>query len=300
MDDASGAGVAGGDGLGVSGSASEAAVRRPVGGGPGITGWRGRDPGDARRWYGPEVENEILRRVAAGETLAGVCACGAEEGLPSLNTVLAWASGKRVGFAARLDAARRAAGRGWSAPKTPFCTATCDEIVDRLCEGEGMVAICRDPALPNVRTVYRWMLARSDLRDAVQLAREIQADRVGELAFDEAMATTPANARAVEVRLRHLRWYAAKLAATKYGSHRAEAPPKPEVERAVTLRSFKLETRADGWRRVRGSHYSPTTGQIVDEPPGPWQRPPGSGSPEGEAGAPAHARPPPPDPEGWR
>lgn len=108
---------------------------------------------------------------------------------------------------------------------------------------------------------------------------------MGELAFEEAMATTPANARAAEVRLRHLRWYAAKLAATKYGSHRAEAPPKPEVERAVTLRSFKLETRADGWRRVRSSHYSPTMGQIVDEPPGPWQRPPASWTPEAEPAA---------------
>lgn len=117
MDDASGAGVSGGEGLAVSGASADAEAgaavrRRPVGGGPGITGWRGREPAVRRRWYGPEAEDEILRRVAAGETLAGVCAGGAEAGLPSLNTVLAWASGKREGFAARLDAARQPPGRG--------------------------------------------------------------------------------------------------------------------------------------------------------------------------------------------
>ncbi|HEX7885186.1 MAG TPA: hypothetical protein VF474_04350, partial [Phenylobacterium sp.] len=37
---------------------------------------------------------------------------------------------------------------------------------------------------------------------------------------------------------------------------------------------FWLETRADGWRRVRASHADPVTRVVVDEPPGAWEPPP--------------------------
>ncbi|HEY0648714.1 hypothetical protein, partial [Phenylobacterium sp.] len=238
-------------------------------------------PGTPPPVYGPEVEDAIVARVAAGESLYAVCL---DPAMPSQQTVGKWLKGRgRPGFAARLEEARQASGRTFRAAASPFCEATFDAIFERLCLGEGLVAICRDPAMPAASTVYRWMQARGELRDAVALAREIHADRVGELAFEEAMAEGRAlPAGVLDARLRHLRWYAGKLAPLKYGTHKAQAPPEPPeepTETLVTCRSFWLETREDGWRRVRGSHPDPQTGRPVDEPPGEWSPPPAGWTP---------------------
>ena len=271
MDDEDGVGLAGGEGRGVP------AGRRPLGPGRLGHGWGGVrvgavQPGTPPPRYGPEVEDAIVARVTAGESLHSVCL---SEGMPSRQTVGQWVR-RRTGFGARLEAAQRAAGRQFKAPASPFCEATFDAIFERLCQGEGMVAICRDPAMPAAPTVYRWMQAREELREAVALAREIHADRVGELAFDEAMAQRALPAGVLDARLRHLRWYSGRLAPVKYGTHKAQEPPKMAEAQvtAVTLRSFWIETREDGWRRVRGSHVDTETRRPVDEPPGEWEPPP--------------------------
>lgn len=256
------------DGTVTSGGAASRAPKR----------LKGRDPAEPRRWYGRATEDEILRRVAAGETLHGVCA---SPELPAYQVVCGWVKG-RAGFGARLDAARRAAGRPFRAPLTGYCEATFEAILERLADGEGMVSICADPAMPHSRTVYRWLQARADLREAVALAREIQGDRLAEAGLDEARAATPATARLTEVRLRHIRWYAARLAPMKYQTSKAvpawqaagwEAEFEPQ-EQVLQVRRFWVEHRDDGWRRVRGSHVDPDTRQIVDEPGGEWTPPP--------------------------
>jgi len=236
----------------------------------------------APRRFGVEVERAICARVAAGESL--LAALGGE-GMPCYNTVMRWKT-RRPAFAAALDAARREAGRPFGG-KAKYCEATVEAILERLCDGEGIITMCKDPALPNACTVYRWMQARPEVREAVLLAREIHADRMAELGLAEAMAATPGTARVAEVRLRHLRWYAGRLDPVKYQAARASepwraagrdapppAPPEPVVERRWCARAFWIETRADGWRRVRGSHPDPDTGRVVDEPPGEWEPPP--------------------------
>lgn len=239
---------------------------------------KGRDPAEPRRWYGTATEDEILRRVAAGETLHGVCATPE---MPAYGVVCGWVK-RRPGFGARLDAARRAAGRPFRAPLTGYCEATFEAILERLADGEGMVSICADPAMPHSRTVYRWLRARPELREAVALAREIQGDRLAEEGLGEARAATPQTARLTEVRLRHLRWYAARLAPVKYQTSRAVpawqaagwAAEAPQREEVLLLRNFWVETRDDGWRRVRASHVDPATREVVDEPGGEWVAPP--------------------------
>lgn len=239
---------------------------------------KGRDPAEPRRWYGRATEEEILRRVAAGETLHGVCA---SPELPAYQVVCGWVKG-RAGFGARLDAARRAAGRPFRAPLTGYCEATFEAILERLADGEGMVSICADPAMPHSRTVYRWVEKRPELREALALGREIQGDRLAEEGLDAARAATPQTARLTEVRLRHIRWYAARLAPVKYqiskavpawqaAGWEADAPQQEEV---LLLRTFWVETRDDGWRRVRASHVDRATREVVDEPGGEWTPPP--------------------------
>lgn len=240
---------------------------------------QGRDPGDPRRWYGAEVEDEIVRRVAAGETLHAVCQ---HAHLPRYQVVLEWTR-RRVGFGARLEAARREAGRPFRAPWTPYCEATFEIILQRLCDGESMLAICRDPHMPDTTTVYRWIRAREDLREQVALAREIQGDRLADLGLETALETTPATARAAEVKLRHLRWHAARLNPVNWAARRAaaapatpEPAPPPRVDRVV-LKTFWLETRPeDGWQRVRTTTIDPETREPVEveATEGEWRPPP--------------------------
>lgn len=239
---------------------------------------KGRDPQEPGRWYGVATEDEIVRRVAAGETLHAVCATPE---MPAYGVVCGWKKG-RAGFGERLDAARRAAGRPFRAPLTGYCEATFEAILERLADGEGMVSICADPAMPHSRTVYRWLQARPELREAVALAREIQGDRLAEEGLGEARAATPQTARLTEVRLRHIRWYAARLAPVKYQT--AKAVPAWQAagrdaelatqEQVLLLRTFWVETRDDGWRRVRASHVDRATREVVDEPGGEWTPPP--------------------------
>lgn len=53
--------------------------------------------------YSGDVATEILRRLAAGETLKGICR---DEGMPPESTVREWALDDREGFAARYARAR--------------------------------------------------------------------------------------------------------------------------------------------------------------------------------------------------
>lgn len=231
------------------------------------------------RRHGPEVEDEIVRRVAAGETLYAVCR---DPRMPRYQVALDWTH-RREGFGARLEAARREAGRPFRAPWTDYCEATFELILQRLCEGEAMVSICRDPHMPDATTVYRWIRAREDLREQVALAREIQGDRLAELGLETALETTPATARAAEVKLRHLRWHAARLNPVNWAARRlAEAPRTPEPPQVdmVVLKTFWLETRpTDGWQRVRTTTIDTETLEPVEVGPseGDW-KPPSQGA----------------------
>lgn len=51
-----------------------------------------------------------------------------------------------------------------------------DEICDRLAGGESLRAICSDPHMPDLVTVYRWIRADEELRQRYARAREEQAD----------------------------------------------------------------------------------------------------------------------------
>lgn len=227
------------------------------------------------RWS-QALGDEIVRRTARGETLRAICAA---EGMPSVRGVVRWTA-EQAAFGAAIAEARAAAGRGVGRPSS-YCRATAEAIFERLCAGEAMVRICEDADMPVASTAYKWLHDIAEFRDAVALAREIQADRLGAEGWEMAGGATPETAYVTDVRLKHLRWYAGKLSPRKYGTVRAVpaweaagwSAPKPEPA-SITLRTFRLEVRADGWRRVRASHADPVTREVVDEPPGEWKPPP--------------------------
>lgn len=55
---------------------------------------------------------------------------------------------------------------------TDYTEETALEICERLCEGESLLQITRDPAMPNRRTVYRWLLTNEGFCHNYRRARE--------------------------------------------------------------------------------------------------------------------------------
>ena len=97
------------------------------------------------------------------------------------------------------------------------------EIFDRITNGESMLAICRDPHLPNRITVLEWISADQELATRCARARELQAE-----ALEEGMADVERDvlagkidAKAANVVLSSRRWRAEKLGPRKFGARQS-------------------------------------------------------------------------------
>lgn len=197
----------------------------------------------------------IVARAAAGES---VNAIGRTPGMPQAQTVRAWAR-ERPAFGAALEAARRAAGNPFGPCVSTYCEETATEIFERLCEGEGLIAICRDPVMPVRSTVGRWLKAEPAFREAVAMAREIGADAMVQQGWDWCAAATPQTAFLLKVKLGHLRWHTGKIAPKTYGNLK---PADPKVDRRKVLhvytKRFVLPAKGPDGRVAPGAegHWS--------------------------------------------
>lgn len=80
-----------------------------------------------------------------------------------------------------------------------------------------MRAICLDPDMPGLRTVFDWLDEREDFRTKYARAREIQGDVMDDKILTVANECTPETAHADKVKIAAYQWRAAKLAPKKYG-----------------------------------------------------------------------------------
>jgi hypothetical protein len=92
-------------------------------------------------------------------------------------------------------------------------------IFERLANGESLLAICRDPAMPGRTTVLGWIERDEAFAAAYARARDHQAD-----ALDDEMAEVMSDVKAgrmdpaaARVWLSGAQWRAAKLAPRRYG-----------------------------------------------------------------------------------
>ncbi|THD61519.1 MAG: hypothetical protein E8A49_11090 [Phenylobacterium sp.] len=140
--------------------------------------------------------------------------------MPSPRVVQRWAA-QRGSFGRALREAREAAGlnlRGGA--RSSYDPEVAEAICARLCAGELVKTVMRDPEMPGYSTFYRWLRDVPAFRQAVAMARDIQGLTIAEDGWEDACAVTPETAFATKVKLEHLRWYAAKLAPRKYGPMR--------------------------------------------------------------------------------
>lgn len=214
-----------------------------------------------------KVARAVCARVAAGESQVSICS---DPDMPSRASVLRW-SKERPKFAADLAKAKAVGGRKANGYPSTYCAATAHEIFERMCEGEGVNSICRDPAMPAFSTVYYWRRQFPEFREAMETARKIQAERLCDLGWEIAEGVTPETAHATRVKLGQLRWTAAVLAPRTYGRFRVQDPPGETTVQAVCVRHFKVEMREDGARRVVAYWPNPDTGKVEREPAGEFE-----------------------------
>jgi hypothetical protein len=100
--------------------------------------------------YTPAIADRILTQLSAGRPLADICADAA---MPGRTTVLHWVENDREGFAARYRTARESAK---TSPLVPYEAATAERILDQLSRGRVLRAICGDPGMPSLPTVWQW------------------------------------------------------------------------------------------------------------------------------------------------
>lgn len=150
-------------------------------------------PGIYASTFDPELAAAICRRIVAGESLRSICR--ADPAMPTEKTVWNWARAhpwfaamkdhafgvartRSLAAQAKKDAARRRGmrrrkRRAWNAGRDGYSEELAVEICERLVMGEGLTAICRDPLMPSVGTVYNW------LRRYPEFLRDYQAVKAG-------------------------------------------------------------------------------------------------------------------------
>jgi terminase small subunit-like protein len=221
-----------------------------------------------------ELAVTLCRRVAAGELVYAICR---EPGMPTPEGIKTWTQ-KHPDFAEALDAAKRAGGRppGRRGGVSTYCQASADAIFDRLCEGESLTRIGRDPTMPSLSTIFYWRRRRPEFDDMVRLGKEIQAERLSDEGWDMVQAATPETAYLTHVRLSHLRWMTGVMAPKVYRLKQVE-PAVGRQEQKVLYRHFEIEVdAATGQRRVVSWCPNPETGEAQREDAPGWRLPPGA------------------------
>jgi hypothetical protein len=196
------------------------------------------DGGEARAgWlagesmFTPELGAAVCARIATGRSLRAVCLA---PDMPHRTSVRRWAN-RDPAFAGELwaamrssrlvrrlrdravveaKAARPAPAKGGSV--STYSRETAEEICRRLTNGESLVAIVRDPAMPCYGTVFNWLKTHVEFADLYAQARAVQADWLFDEAREVSLAATPKTVWAERLRFDTIRWMTARMAPKKY------------------------------------------------------------------------------------
>lgn len=257
------------------------------------SGLRSSKPRAVRRGGGPAgsvrlsaaVARRVCERVEMGESLRAICA---DPDMPHRSTIAAWRQRHPV-FARKLEQARAAAGWHFLGGQKPlWCPQLAREVCARVAAGEALSVVCADPEMPSLGVVYRWRANRPEFAAGMRLAREVRAERLCDQGWDIACKVTPETAYATRVQLAQLRWMTSFLAPRRFGRVKpleaevaletatTETGPGKTPPDAWLVKQFKVEERADGWRRMVTFVPDPRNNRIVRLSPedAPWEPPP--------------------------
>lgn len=106
-----------------------------------------------------------------------------------------------------------------------------DEICRRLADGESLLSICRDDAMPSRETVRRWLGVHEDFRANYALARGFQADSYADEALDVARQSIGGDAalsQSSRLLVDTLKWTCARMAPRRWGDSSALTLQNPD------------------------------------------------------------------------
>lgn len=133
---------------------------------------------------------------------------------------------------------------------TIYSDAIADAILTRLADGEPLTRICKEPDLPGLTTVYRWLESDDSFRDKYARAREEQADTLADEIVRIADEAPPPDGETGKIdsawvawqrnRVEARKWTASKLKPKKYGDKLTNEHTGPDGG-AVVIESIKRE-----------------------------------------------------------
>ena len=223
--------------------------------------------------YSPELAVRLCKRLARGELLHHITR---GRGMPTPEAVAKWARDK-PDFKEALLAARRAGGRpaGTRGPAFSFSEEVADEIFERLCEGESLTRIGRDPTMPSLSTIFKWRRRIPGFEETVELGMRIRAEVLADDGAEKAEAATPETAYLLNVQLTHRRWHVGVLAPRAYRVKMVEPETGPQVVKTL-FRHFEVQVDPEtGAKTVAAWCPNPETGQAEREDTPGWRPPAG-------------------------
>jgi len=129
-----------------------------------------------------------------------------------------------------------------------YCQETTDTICERLSLGESLRSICRDPDMPCMGAVLKWLNKHEEFVVQYTRAREIQADTLIDETLDIADESTNdwmerrgqlvENGEAIQrsrLRIDTRKWIAGKMRPKKYGERTIKVD-EDEGERETVIR----------------------------------------------------------------
>lgn len=149
---------------------------------------------------------------------------------------------------------------------TDYCQEVVSTICERLVEGESLRAICRDPSMPGISTVFQWLSQYKEFQDQYARAREEQAETLAAEIIDiadegEHKSLVAGDGETIVVfdstavarnrlRVDARKWVASKLKPKVYGDRQAiqhtgaeDGPIKVDSSGNLDLRIQELTTR---------------------------------------------------------
>jgi hypothetical protein len=169
------------------------------------------------------IVQTICRRVRAGERQPDVlrdCL------MPQRTQLMAWVEKEPTlgELLAEAHAAAKANGLARRKAALGYCEALIDELLARIADGRGLAEVCEEPDMPDASTVTRWIAERPELLTRYLLAREMQADRLFDVAWRIARDAEEETVRSSRLKIETLKWRVGKLAPRRYGGLKAQAP----------------------------------------------------------------------------
>ncbi len=123
-------------------------------------------------------------------------------------------------------------------------------ICTSIASGDPLTKICKRDDMPDVATVYRWLLAHPDFCEMYTRAREDQADTYADQIIDIADESKDnpnmASVQSAQLRVEARKWTAAKLKPRKYIDSKAitgpEGSPLPAAVFAIPMAADDMDS----------------------------------------------------------